>query len=263
MAANSIIAQTQNTRFQPLIVLANQSLSPSMRRLTLRGDVLANWPDNSDGGYFKLCFEHDGQPLQRQPDEGQRPLMRTYTIRHLDTAQQQLQVDVMLHGDQDHSGPASRWAAKAQPGSQIMIAGPGPAKSPALAQYYLLVGDMTALPAISAHLENLPTDARGDAVIAVPNSGDQLALQRPSGVNIHWLTGPQPDLLAKVKTLTLPADLAVWVACEFDQMRAMRQFVRQQLQLPKQQTYLSSYWKAGRSEDEHKVLKQKDQAHEG
>jgi NADPH-dependent ferric siderophore reductase len=122
---------------------------------------------------------------------------------------------------------------------------------------------MTALPAISAHLENLPTDARGDAVIAVPNSGDQLALQRPSGVNIHWLTGPQPDLLAKVKTLTLPADLAVWVACEFDQMRAMRQFVRQQLQLPKQQTYLSSYWKAGRSEDEHKVLKQKDQAHEG
>lgn len=246
-------------KFHLLSVVENRLLSPNMRRLTLAGEVLQQWPNNSDGGYFKLCFSADGQALQQLPEDGIRPLMRTYTIRRLRPQQQQLDVDVMLHGDQQHSGPASRWAAQAEVGSHIMIAGPGPAKSPAAASGYLLAGDMTALPAISAHLENLPDDAQGHAVIAVPETADQLTLRHPAGINLHWLHH-QKDLLAKIQSLELAQDLAVWVACEFDQMRAIRQFVRQQLQLPRQQTYLSSYWKQGRSEDEHKVIKQQDLA---
>ena len=51
---------------------------------------------------------------------------------------------------------------------------------------------------------------------------------------------------------------AAWVACEFSDMRALRQLLAKERRIPHDQLYISSYWREGRSEDQHKVDKRKD-----
>ena len=73
---------------------------------------------------------------------------------------------------------------------------------------------------------------------------------------------PDPDgqvLLNRVKQLDwLPGQPAVWAACEFQSMRALRAFFKQDKQVARSHLYVSSYWKMGISEDQHKVVKNQD-----
>ncbi len=109
--------------------------------------------------------------------------MRTYTIRHQQT--DEIDIDFMLHED---GGPASTWAKFAEAGSSVMVGGPGPKKMiDPKAEWQLLVGDMTALPAISVNLETLPKDAKGYAVIEVVSEEDIQPLIHPEGIEIHWV----------------------------------------------------------------------------
>lgn len=81
-----------------------------------------------------------------------------------------LRCRLVLHED---AGRASEWAKNARPGGNILIGGPGPKKLlDNTADWCLLVGDMTALPAISVNIEQLPADARGYAVIEVTDESD-------------------------------------------------------------------------------------------
>jgi len=41
-----------------LTVTAASQLTPNMRRLTLQGDDLADFPDDAEGAYFKLVFPY-------------------------------------------------------------------------------------------------------------------------------------------------------------------------------------------------------------
>ena len=93
--------------------------------------------------------------------------MRTYTV----SAQRddEIDVDFALH---EAEGPASMWARNAQAGDQVLVGGPGPKKLINNdADWFLLVGDMTALPAITVNLAQLPADARGYAVLEVTTDG--------------------------------------------------------------------------------------------
>lgn len=58
---------------------------------------------------------------------------------------------------------------------------------PGAARQLLLVGDETAVPAISSILECLPKAARGTAFLEVPETGDVLDLDAPIGVEVVWL----------------------------------------------------------------------------
>ena len=51
---------------------------------------------------------------------------------------------------------------------------------------------------------------------------------------------------------------AVWVACEFSQMRKIRSWLKDEKEVPHSQVYISSYWREGRSEDQHKIDKRQD-----
>lgn len=119
-----------------------------MLRLTLGGKGMSGYPSGQKGGYVKLMF--------RPVVDGGKSVVRTYTIR--DQRLGELDVDFALHVDAEgQAGPATRWALAAQPGDVIDVGGPGPAKPlPPGFGTYLVAGDMTALPAISANLEALP-----------------------------------------------------------------------------------------------------------
>ncbi|MGH1462856.1 MAG: siderophore-interacting protein [Neptuniibacter sp.] len=59
----------------PFRVKATQHISPSMLRITLKGDAISQYPIDAEGGYIKLLFPRM---------DNEKPLLRTYTIANLD-----------------------------------------------------------------------------------------------------------------------------------------------------------------------------------
>jgi len=233
-----------------LQVLNSAYVTPHMLRITLGGEEMDGFPEEQESAYVKLLFPQPGQA---------RPLMRTYTIRH--QRENEVDIDFVIH---DHAGPASSWARGARAGDRIRIGGPGAKKliNPD-ADWFLLAGDMTALPAISVNLETLPESARGYAVIAVVDRADIQPLSHPPGVDIHWIVESAESaefaILEHIETQAWPeGQPSVWAACEFGEMQRLRKYFRQERGVPNSHRYVSSYWKKGLSEDQHKVAKRED-----
>lgn len=237
-----------------LNVIRSVDITPNMRRITLGGDALESFPSDQDSAYIKLLFPNAS---------GGKPILRTYTIRHHREDKNELDVDFMLHGD---NGPASSWATHVQVGDSITIAGPGLKKLLDFsADWFFLAGDMTALPAISVNLSKLPQDAQGYAVIEVLSEADIQDLQVPQSFQLHWVINPSPMeqnsvLLDRVKQMQwLEGTPSIWAASEFSTMRALRDYFKKERQVQKGELYISSYWKRGLTEEQHKVTKREDE----
>lgn len=252
-----------------LYVSQSQRISPNMQRITLQGQDLAEFPTGYEGGYVKLLFpiEDEGPLLDTETlDTSAKVVMRTYTVRKFNPVDLALDIDLVLHGEAGkHSGPASTWAAQTKPGDSMEMYGPGKVKSASLvADWLLFVGDMTALPAISCQLEQLPADTKGYAIIEINSEHDQQSLQKPKGIDILWLINPHPNtenrvLSDAVKALPwLAGTPSIWAACEFSNMRLLRTYFKKEKQISRDQLYISSYWKMGQSEDKHKIIKKQD-----
>lgn len=239
--------------YRTLTVAHSELLSPHMRRIVLEGEELADFPEGQESGYVKLLFP---------AAESIKPRLRSYTIRAFDLAQRRLTLDFVCHGDH---GPASTWAGHAQIGDSIQVRGPGPTKLlDTSADWCLLVGDMSALPAISVNLERLPADARGYAVIQVMDPADQITMPTPAAVELHWVVNPHPETHSEWVAETvrglpwLPGRVNAWVAGEFELMRGVRRYLRQERQLGKADLYASSYWKIGTTDEGNKLAKKQD-----
>ena len=127
MTAPTTTRRRPAPRFHRVSVEQVSQLTPQMRRITFVGDDLAGYPNDGPGTHFKLVLPADGGELVlpvEGPDGLQwpepRPILRTYTPREVDTAARRLVVDFALHDD---GGPASVWAASAQPGDQVVVTG--------------------------------------------------------------------------------------------------------------------------------------------
>jgi NADPH-dependent ferric siderophore reductase len=186
-------------------VRAVRRLSPSFVRVTFTGPDLDHFADNGYDQRIKLALPLPGQAVvslptgpdwyarwRALPDERRNPI-RTYTVRAVRPHLNEVDVDLVLHGD---SGPATRWARRARPGDQAALLGPdagfggehgGLEFRPPAAGRLLLAGDETAVPAIAAICERLPADARGRVLLEVPEPDDALPVAAPSGMEISWL----------------------------------------------------------------------------
>ena len=241
-----------------LVVASSEQLTPNMQRIVFTGEELKGFPQDQESGYIKLLFPKAlGGILGRNT-------MRTYTIRHYDAVTNKLTVDFALHNHSD--GPASSWAKTTKPGDNLSIAGPGAVKLVNnSADWFFLVGDMTALPALACNLEQLPENASGYAVIEITSEQDKQSIKTPSGIERHWVINPephvhQPSLVDKVKSLPWKNGIpSVWTACEFHSMRKLREYFKFERQVAKENIYISSYWKIDRTEEQHKKDKQQDQ----
>lgn len=211
-------------------VRALRRLSPSFLRVTFTGPGLDRFADNGYDQRIKLAVPLAGQTVAELPDgpdwyqrwralpaDGRSPI-RTYTVRAVRQHAQEVDVDLVLHGD---SGPATRWARRARLGDRLAVIGPdagydgehgGVEFRPPPAGTLLLAGDETAAPAICAILERLPVDACGQAVIEVPETGDALPVAAPAGMTVTWLPrtggGPGSRLVPAVAAIAaelLPA----------------------------------------------------------
>ncbi|MEM7676787.1 MAG: siderophore-interacting protein, partial [Myxococcota bacterium] len=182
--------------------------------------------------------------------------------RRFDPIQLHLSIEMVDHGD---TGPAGRWATRVKAGDRVSIVGPGPVKGLAPeADWFLLAGDMSALPAISVNLVKLPATAVGHAVIEIIHPEDKLAIEKPDGIELTWVVGNQPAssrtrLEEAVKALSWRAGrVAVWIAGEYASARALRQYIRNDRQVPREDMYVSCYWKMGDTDEQMKAAKRAD-----
>ena len=258
----SIIDKVKNSQARrvtyQLTVKSAKNLTANMRRVTLHGEDLASFPTNSEGAYIKLVFGEDVNG---------KPVMRTYTVSEQRSALNEIDVDFMLHTSHDNSehGIAAPWSMNAKAGDTIALIGPGPAKFiNTEADYFLLAADMTALPALTANLKLLPKDSRGKAYIEILTEADRQDLQKPEGVELVWVINNEPGadnsplFHAIEKAAWNNGQVAVWAACEFSTMKKIRQYLKVVRGVKRSHLYISSYWKKGNTEDQHKVLKQAD-----
>ncbi|MDW6005540.1 siderophore-interacting protein [Vibrio mangrovi] len=246
----------------PLTVTESQIISPSIRRITLHGESIAHFEHDVAGRYFKFLFTPAGTTDLTELSDEARPVMRTYTIRKYDANSHKIEVDFVRHQIEDLGcGFAARWAESAKPGDMISIVGPGQSTYPSFEHdWVFFVADMTALPAMSVTLERLADSARGYAVIEIETQADIQTLHHPENVEVIWaIRDQQQSLEETVKSIIwLDGQADVWCACEFETMRSLRHYFRNERGIEKEHLYISSYWKDGISEDGHKILKRQD-----
>ena len=252
-----------------LHVIRSHDITPHMRRVVLGGEDLSNFPEDHESANFKLLIPRPGQarialPPYGDTPEHDRPMVRTYTLRHFDKARGEISVDFMLH---EPHGPASEWAVNARPGDRIGFAGPGAPKFVDFeADWFLFAGDMSALPAISANIERLPAHARGYAVLEILDPADQQDLPFPEGIKVSWCVNRSPQIasLTLVNAVLaqpwLAGSPAVWVAGESGSVRAVRRYLNEEHQVERGRLYASGYWQIGLTEDRHQMEKRKEKS---
>lgn len=243
-----------------LTVLHSEQITPNMQRIVLHSNSLADFPLECEGSYIKLLFNTVGGTDLDTITNGIRPEMRTYTIRRFSPSHRTIEVDFVRHITEDlQCGFATRWAMNVQIGETINIVGSGTINDMNTdADWFFMVADMTALPALSAKVRKLPQNAKGYAVIKVIEKDDIQPIETPANFQIIWLTGKE-SLATKVGSLPwLEGTVSVWTACEFNSMRALRNYFRNEREIERENIYISSYWKQGVSEDGHREIKQQD-----
>jgi NADPH-dependent ferric siderophore reductase len=280
-----------------LQVRRTERLSPHMIRVVAGGDDLAAFPDTAHTDrYVKILFPRPGVaypggwPRPRPASEGevsadsrglgypqepfdidavraaypreQWPVVRTYTVRSLDPAAGELTIDFFHHGDVGLAGP---WAAAARPGDALLLLGPGGAYAPdPTADWHLLVGDESALPAIGAALERVPAGVPVHAIIEVDGPADELELTSPGRLDLRWChrdAGRSAQLVDVVAALPFPAGrVHAFVHGEAGVVRSLRKHLVDERGVPRDDLSVSGYWRRGDDEEGFRVFKAAERA---
>ena len=171
-------APRRNRVCKRAVVHRTERITPHMIRVVLTSEDFVD--NGTTDHYVKLLFGKPGVEYPEPLDMGvvretfpaeHWPTMRTYTVRSWDEDSKELTIDFVYHGDEGVAGP---WAAAAKAGDVLWFNGPGGAYAPdEAADWHLLVGDESALPAIGAAVEQLPPGARATVLLEVEDETEE------------------------------------------------------------------------------------------
>lgn len=255
-------------------VVRTEQVSPHLVRVVLGGNGFDTFePNKFTDAYCKILFVREDidvaalpSPLtqnsfQTLPVEHQPPI-RTFTVRRADPDRREIAIDFVVHGDHGVAGP---WAAAAQPGQPAYLMGPSGAYAPdPTADWHLIAGDESALPAIAATLEALPDDAVARVFVEVAGPDDEIELRSPADVDVKWIyrggradlvgadrSGDHAPLIAAVKEAAwLPGQVQVFIHGEAQAvMHNLRPYVRKEREVAAELASISGYWRRGRTEE--------------
>jgi NADPH-dependent ferric siderophore reductase len=255
-------------------VVRREELTSHMFRVVLGGSGFDTFtPSKFTDSYVKLVFVGDDVDMASLPQPltldsfadlppAEQPVVRTLTVRRADPAAREIAIDVVVHGEH---GAAGLWAATAEPGQPVYLMGPSGAYAPdPAADWHLLAGDETALPALSVALEALPANAIGQAFIEIAGPEDEIPLTAPQGVRIDWIyRGGRADLIGEdragdfaplieaVKSAPwLPGQVHAFVHGEAQAvMHNLRPYIRKDREVDAKWASISGYWRRGRTEE--------------
>lgn len=245
-------------KFRLLTVVQVQRINPHLVRVTLGGADLVGFTSPGFDDHVKVFFPDpvtgelvlpSGAPGSATPQDGPRPTMRDYTPRRFNADALTLDIDFALHD----AGPATTWAAQAQVGQTLGIGGPrGSFLLPTEFDGHLLIGDDTALPAITRRLAELPAGAPALVLAEVDGPADEQRFDTQAKLDLVWVHrqgqahGSQPLLLERLKTLSLPTgDIHAWVGCETGTAKALRAHLVGERGVQPRWIKAAGYWRHG------------------
>ena len=270
-----------------LTVVRTEQVAPQLRRVVFGGDGFDTYLQrHRDLGaftdtYVKLVFLADGydypDPLdldvvrEEMPDAA-APVLRTYTIRWIDPEARELAIDFVVHGDSDDpaAGTAGPWAQSAQPGDVMHLRGPGGAYAPdPSADWHLLVGDETAIPAISTAIEAMEPGARAAVFIEVDGPADEVEWSTEAVLEVHWLhrDGAEHGTTSLLDDAVRawdwwPGRAQAFVHGESALLKTVRPYVRTEREVGRRDLSASAYWRLGATEEGFRVWKSEQKAPE-
>ena len=249
-------------------VVRTEQLSPSMIRVVLGGGTLDRFlPSPATDAYVNARFVPEGSPVTVPFDAAtledvaveHRPRPRRFTIRRWDDAQQLLAIDFVAHGDVGYAGS---WAQRAAPGDRLQFDGPSGSYIPdSSVDWHLLVGDESALGAIGATLEQLPSGRRALVFAVVDGPDHEIDLPTTADATIVWLhrcTASDPDsLLADtVESAEFPSGtFDVFVHGEAAEVRAVRRHLLADRGVDRDTASISPYWRRDHTDEAWRAVK--------
>ncbi|MFI6154360.1 siderophore-interacting protein [Kitasatospora sp. NPDC051170] len=257
-------------------VVEIRRITPRTARITFEAEALADSVGTRPDQQLKLCFPRPGQSVPELPaptgdpmgwyqaylaiPEPRRPLMRSFTLRRRRPGTRLVEVDFVLHGD---TGTAAAWALRAVPGDRLGMVGPSALYAPpvpfaeraAAADWVLLAGDESALPAIATLVGALPEGVRALAFVEVADVRERQPLDGPAGLDVRWLYrdgAPEGSVLAAaVAAAELPPGTPyAWLAGEAGAVRALRRYLVAERGVPKAAVDFTGYWRHRLTQDD-------------
>ena len=238
-----------------LQVQRSERITPRMVRVTLAGAELAGFAGEGPDRRIKMFFPVPGQDRPAVPratsggpvwPAGEpRPVIRTYTVRRFDAGVGELDVDFVLH---EGHGPAAAWAREASPGSWVGVSEPGGRYEPdPAADYHVVIGDETALPAVATVLDALPAGVPAIAFLEVADAGEEQQL--PGAARVQWVhrgdREPGRPLSEVVQVAQFPAGTGqAWLSGESACVRDLRKHLLDDRGLDRRRVYATGYWRA-------------------
>ncbi|MBE2317163.1 siderophore-interacting protein [Solirubrobacter sp. CPCC 204708] len=206
-------------------LLRRTEVSPHMLRLTFA--VPGCRPTERPDDWLMLFF---GEP-------GDHSLRRNYTVRAVRPEVEELDIDFALH----EGGLAATWARTAEPGDELVwSAAEGGYVLPEDAEWQLLVGDLTALPAIGRMLAQARPGVQTTVVLEIEDPADRQDWE--TDADVRWLHGTC-CLNEIVRTFPEPDGPGyIWMAGQTQIVRDARRYLRHERGVDKARYSLTGYW---------------------
>ena len=229
----------------PVEVVSVRDLTQHFRRIRFHAPQAVAGLDVAPTLWMRLWV-----PNERRDDVSQRG----YTFVAVDEQAGTFDVDFVLHED---PGPAGAWVQQAAPGQRVEAAlSPARLAIPREVNHWVVVGDLTALPAINTLIEAAPARVCVSAAIedahADPRAG--LPVASHPHLDFSWIS-PSPgdrggELAAWMRGLDVdPADVWAWGAGERRVVTAVRSVCKETWRLDRGTFFTQASWiegKAGR-----------------
>jgi NADPH-dependent ferric siderophore reductase len=250
-------------------VMEKRWLTPGLVRIVLGGGDLDELTMvKATDAYVNLAFPPPGAPydptfdpaaIRSDVDKQWWPARRRYTVRTWDPVAKQLTLDFVVHGD---LGVAGAWAVHAEPGSVLVFEGPAGGFLPdAEADWLLLVGDESALPAIAASLERLPEGTLAVARVLCDGKDHELELSCSGELDLEWVHrthGDGDDLLLADALREIPfprGRVQAFVHGEATEIREIRRHLLVERGLTRQDMSCSPYWRSDMTDEAWRAVK--------
>lgn len=219
-------------------VVDSFDVEPNMRRVVLTADDIDEFAYKPGQAIVLMVPLPNGETGRRD-----------YTVRAMDRSAKTISVDFVLHGDT----PAPTWARQAKPGDLIEARGPrgGTVLRPD-ADWHLLTGDETCIPAIAHILETMPAATKAFVFIEVAGQTGEIAMESQADATITWVhrhgahAGPSELMNGVVEAFNLPSGKGhAYLIGETSNVRCQRHtllargFTRDQISS-------EGYWRPGR-----------------
>ncbi|MEO6794007.1 MAG: ABC transporter ATP-binding protein/permease [Mycobacterium sp.] len=225
-------------------VLETVSIAPHFVRVRMVSPTLFDDAVVEPTAWLRFWFpDPDGSSTEHQ---------RAYTISEADPTTGRLAVDILVH---EPTGPASRWARTATPGTTISamsLMGSSRFETPAETDEqpagYLLVGDAAAITGMNGIIDTIAPEIPIELYLEQHNDHDALIpLATHPRLRVHWVPRRDATSLAAAIEARNWSNWYAWLTPESASLKHVRARLRDEFGFPKSEVHAQAYWTAGRA----------------